>query len=77
MPNVEMLELLRDMERDFQLLKARGIEPRDKDFGVAHSIMSKVSANEEFKNTQSYPISSTKTSDIGESQEKDISHKNN
>lgn len=59
-PYDEMLELLRDMERDFQILKARGIEPRDKDFQHSHKVMKSVAEDPKISGTQSFPANATK-----------------
>jgi hypothetical protein len=49
-----LVELLRDLERDFQLLKARGTEPSDKCFDQALKIFKKVRNDEDTKSAQSF-----------------------
>lgn len=53
-PYEEILELLKDLERDFQLLKARGIEPSDSHFDKATNIFKKIRSDEETKSAQSF-----------------------
>jgi len=53
-PRNEKIELLRDLERDFQLLKARGNEPSDHDFDLAAELLKKISDNEFTKSMQSF-----------------------
>jgi len=54
MPYEQMAELLRDLERDFQLLKARGLEPRDSDFDEALVLFKKIQDDDASKPMQSF-----------------------
>lgn len=51
---VGMGELVRDLERDFQLLKARGFEPSDRDFDAAVRIFKKIQDDETTRSMQSF-----------------------
>lgn len=54
-PKDEVIELLRDLERDFSLLKARGSEPTNDDFVKAGLLMKKIQDNPTENIAQSYP----------------------
>lgn len=53
-PINELIELLRDLERDFQLLKARGKEPTDTHFRMAHATFADVRRDPVSRAAQSY-----------------------
>jgi len=54
MPYEEMVRVLKGLEESFQLLKARGREPNDKDFDKALKIFGKIVADPESKLAQSF-----------------------
>lgn len=56
MPEDEVVSLLKELERDFQLMKARGREPEDKHFDVAIQIHQKVHKNPDTKVAQSFDV---------------------
>ena len=58
MPASKVLALLEDLERDFQLMKAKGTEPDDADFDAAHKIFHKIRSTPETKVGQSFDVSS-------------------
>jgi hypothetical protein len=58
MPYEEVIALLRDLERDFQLLKARGREPEDRHFDVAHELVDKIRRNPETRSARSFEVGS-------------------
>lgn len=55
MPNEDVVALLKDLERDFQLLKARATEPEDRHFDEAHAVVSKVRSDPTSSIAQSFP----------------------
>lgn len=55
-PSNEVIELLKDLERDFALLKARGNEPRDKHFDTAHELVKKINDNSDSRIAQSFNL---------------------
>ncbi len=50
----EMIYILRTLEEQFQMLKARGSEPSDEDFEEAHQIMKRIRDRPEIASTQSF-----------------------
>jgi len=56
LPTDEVVSLLRDLERDFQLLKATGTEPEDSHFDVAHAIVRKIRDDKDAHIAQSFDI---------------------
>lgn len=55
-PDDEIVELLKDLERDFALLKARGSEPLDKHYDMAHNVFRKVKKDKDTSVAQSFEI---------------------
>lgn len=53
-PLEELVSLLRDLERDFQLLKARGKEPHDRHFRSAHAVFRDVRSDPVSRSAQSF-----------------------
>ena len=56
-PFDEVVELLKDLERDFALLKARGPEPEDKYFVKGARLFNKIHKDKETRIAQSFDIS--------------------
>jgi hypothetical protein len=56
MPYEDLIALLKDLERDFQLLKARSSEPEDRHFEEAHSIAKKIRGDDDTKFAQSFVV---------------------
>jgi hypothetical protein len=56
LPADDVIALLKDLERDFALLKATGTEPQDRHFDIAHSIVKKIQGEGEARIAQSFPI---------------------
>lgn len=54
-PYEELVELLRDLERDFQLLKARGTEPGDTVFRMANELFDQIRRDPVSSLAQSFP----------------------
>jgi hypothetical protein len=48
--------LLKDLERDFQLLKATGTEPEDRHFDEAHNLVRKIRDDKEVRIAQSFVV---------------------
>lgn len=60
-PNITKLELealYDDLERDFAILKVRGIEPRNEHFEVANALFKKISTDEVSSTAQSFQSAS-------------------
>ena len=55
-PENEIIELLKDLERDFALLKARGSEPLDKHYDTAKEVFNKIKDDSETRVAQSFEI---------------------
>lgn len=53
-PVSEVIELLKDLERDFQLLKARGPEPNNSNFEKANALFKKIREDKSFNAPQSF-----------------------
>lgn len=56
LPEADVVALLKDLERDFQLLKARGVEPDDRHFDKAHLIVRKIREDRDARIAQSFEI---------------------
>lgn len=56
LPADDVIALLKDLERDFALLKATGSEPEDRHFDIAHGIVKKIQGEAEARIAQSFPI---------------------
>jgi hypothetical protein len=56
-PYEQLVELLHDLEKDFQLLKARGTEPTDEIFEEANAIFAKIASEPVSRTAQSFPSS--------------------
>jgi hypothetical protein len=56
MPSEDVIALLKDLERDFALLKATGSEPEDRHFVIAHGIVKKIQGEKEAQIAQSFPV---------------------
>ena len=54
-PYSQLVELLHDLEKDFQLLKARGTEPTDDIFEKANAMFAKIAAEPVSRTAQSFP----------------------
>ena len=59
MPSDEIIALLKDLERDFALLKARGSEPLDIHYVNAHNVFNKVKSDKDTSVAQSFKIDVT------------------
>lgn len=55
-PDEDIVALLKDLERDFQLLKATGREPNDRHFEEAHNIVQKIRSDKETQIAQSFEV---------------------
>lgn len=53
-PDVEILELLKDLERDFQILKVRGRDPDDSCYEKANELFKKIRNDKDTQATQSF-----------------------
>jgi hypothetical protein len=53
-PYEEIVGLLKDLERDFQLMKARGTEPTDDIFEKANAVFDKIGRNSVANSAQSF-----------------------
>jgi len=62
-PYDDLVELLRDLERDFQLLKARGMEPSDRFFVKANKLFEEVRRDPTSGQSQSFPPRQTDSVD--------------
>lgn len=51
----ELESLYEDLERDFAILKVRGIEPQDKHFNIANKLFGEISTDPVSSNAQSFP----------------------
>jgi hypothetical protein len=69
LPPEDVIGLLKDLERDFQLLKATGNEPHDRHFDNAHAIARKIRGDKDVQIAQSFEIglSEEKAQHIGSS----------
>ncbi len=56
-PYEQLVELLHDLEKDFQLLKARGTEPTNEIFEEANAMFSKIASEPVSRTAQSFPTS--------------------
>lgn len=56
LPSADVIALLKDLERDFQLLKATGNEPEDRHFEGAHKIVRKIRDDKDIQIAQSFEI---------------------
>ena len=56
LPTEEVEALLRDLERDFALLKATGTEPADRHFDAAHRLVKKIKEDSDARIAQSFEI---------------------
>jgi hypothetical protein len=56
LPAEDVIALLKDLERDFALLKATGAEPEDRHFDIAHGIVKKIQKENEARIAQSFPV---------------------
>ncbi|MEW6289031.1 MAG: DUF4064 domain-containing protein [Thermodesulfobacteriota bacterium] len=54
MPYSDVVELLKDLERDFQLLKVRGRDPEDRFFRNAIDLLLEIKNNENMHKSQSF-----------------------
>jgi len=54
-PYDQLVELLHDLEKDFQLLKARGTEPTDEIFEEANRMFAKIASEPVSRAAQSFP----------------------
>ncbi len=57
MAHEKVIALLEDLERDFQLRNAKGTEPEDRDFDMAHKVFHKIRSKPETKVGQSFDVS--------------------
>lgn len=67
-PDTETIELLKDLERDFALLKARGNEPLDDHFDKAHEIIKKIRADSSASVAQSFDFENISSASANPSQ---------
>ena len=78
LPINEVVALLKDLERDFQLLKARGAEPDDHHFDKAHEIVRKIREDKDARIAQSFEIGAVEevAQHVGDPERLDLLAKN-
>jgi len=55
-PDKDVIDLLKDLERDFALLKLKGLEPQDRHFDRAIEIFKKIQSDDDTRIAQSFEV---------------------